>query len=355
VRRNPAKSDSGGACAAVESSHRRVGACVWWVALLGVVMSLAAPVAAGGHYAHSKFSYDDPNDDKKVDPVTFVGYGVDVTAEAAEDIVSDHTNWEPRAFGNQGQFGKDHSVWTEFDSNNADGLNTSTRNHVRWNASEAEGLGHDNYIYVAGTPHHEVWTTEGPCPDTGTHATDSYVQAREELRTDLLAAHNYPWFYRYDGSQTPTMQCNEDKVASDGSVVWMRLLPEPALAASRPASDGSVPVDAEPVALTQAIGRACESDDVPDFDHYFVGSEFDGLSLTVVTGPASRRRRWSAPTRACPSTSVRSASIISSTPMATAPCRRRPRVAAFRRFRSFPRPAVNARIRSIGVTRVRPS
>lgn len=152
-----------------------------------------------------------------------------------------------------------------------------------WNSSEAEGLGHDNYIYAAGTPHHEQFVVGRGLRLPGKHATDSFIDGGENLKDALLDDKDFPWFYRFDGSTTMVRQCNGDLIGNDGAVIWMRLRPEPGLAASQHgASDGSPRAfdNAEPIAVTQAIERACETDNVPKFDHYFLGGQFAGLALT---------------------------------------------------------------------------
>lgn len=230
--------------------------------------------------------------------MSFVAYGVGITAERTEELVEGGADWGPTFRGNAGQFGKDHDNWSEFDSNNANGSITEDRSHVRWNQSEPHGLGHDNYLYVAGTPHFEEFVKEeGGCEMlgglTGNHAVRSFNRGRGDLKQALPSA--YPRFYRQTGSTTKVRQCDNTEVGGDGNVLWMRLAARSlaSASASSPASraqDSPAVVDnAEPAAVTAPVGRACPQDGSADFDNYYVGDQFEGLRLT------SRRRSCEAP------------------------------------------------------------
>lgn len=67
----PAAGRVAGALARLVSRRRATRLLV----VVGIIASLGAPAIATGHYAHSKFSYGETNDDDKIDPVTFALMG----------------------------------------------------------------------------------------------------------------------------------------------------------------------------------------------------------------------------------------------------------------------------------------
>jgi hypothetical protein len=194
-----------------------------FVVLLAVAIGwLTVAAAFGSSYQHSKFTYEQPNDDVKRDPVTFVMYGTRASAYRTQQHTQFHTTWIEYAADADNQYGKDHGTWSETDQANASREPIHHRYHVRWN--QGGSLGHDNYVYTAGTPHYEVVSSAPGCerdllPDN--HATVSFTDGREVLKGFFPAHHAR--FYRYDGSTTPVRQCDDRLVGSDGAVVWMRL------------------------------------------------------------------------------------------------------------------------------------
>jgi hypothetical protein len=201
------------------TQKRRAILVVLVVTAVGV---LIVPSALGDSYQHSRFTYQDRNDDRKIDPITFVMYGTQASAYRTQQHTQYHTTWIEYAMDADNQYAKDHGTWTETDQANASRAPIYTRYHVRWN--QGGSLGHDGYVYSAGTPHFEETSDAPGCandPFPDSHAVVSFVDGREVLKGFFPAHHAR--FYRYDGSITRVRQCNDRLVGSDGAVIWMRL------------------------------------------------------------------------------------------------------------------------------------